>query len=267
MGIINATPDSFSDGSELGKDLQSNFSIDLDKVLHRADDMVGAGAVILDIGGESTRPGAAEVSTQEELDRVIPVVEAICQRFDVCISVDTSNVEVMRAAIIAGAGLINDVRALQREGAIELLSQTKTAACLMHMQGKPDTMQQAPSYVDIGQDVMDFLRERVTLCLKQGMERGRLVVDPGFGFGKTLKHNFQLLKALPQLAQLELPILVGISRKSMIGGVTGRPVDERLAGSIAATMLALQGGANIVRTHDVAGTMDAIRVHSAYQES
>tara|TARA_B110000858_G_scaffold185553_1_gene227838 strand:- start:3918 stop:4790 length:873 start_codon:yes stop_codon:yes gene_type:complete len=270
MGIINATPDSFSDGAELQMSGANSFQLDLSKALSRAEAMLADGATFIDVGGESTRPGAVVVSEQEELDRVIPIVEAIRARLDVCISVDTSSPIVMEQAINGGAELINDVRALSTPGAIEVVSASKAAVCLMHMQGTPNTMQKDvsnSSYESVVQEVFRFLKARVEDCLGNGIERSRLLIDPGFGFGKTVQHNYLLLKNLAHLSGLAIPILVGVSRKSMIGEVTGRAVDQRLAGSIAATTFALASGAKIIRTHDVAATMDAIRVNSAYSSA
>ncbi len=266
MGIINLTPDSFSDGSQLGRQGDDGFRVSLDKTLLRAETMLAEGAAILDIGGESTRPGAAPVSDQEQMDRVLPVVAAIRSNLDVCISVDSSSVAVMRAAIAAGAEFINDIRALSAPEAVGLIAESEAAVCLMHMQGQPGTMQQAYRYDDVVTEVMAFLKARVDACRQQGIARSRLLVDPGFGFGKSLQHNYRLLKDLPRFAALELPILLGISRKSMIGAVVGRPPQQRLAGSIAAATLALKGGASIIRSHDVAATVDAIRVHCAFHD-
>lgn len=272
MGIINATPDSFSDGAELQKLGSKSFQLDIDKALSRAEAMVADGASFIDVGGESTRPGASAVSEQEELDRVIPIIEAIRLRLDVCISIDTSSPLVMAQATQSGAELINDVRALAAPGAIELAVTSGAAVCLMHMQGKPSSMQEnvsAASYSNgnVVEEVFEFLQRRVEHCLAQGMERSRLLVDPGFGFGKTVQHNYLLLKRLSHFARLEIPVLVGVSRKSMIGEATGRAVDQRLPGSIAATAYALASGAKIIRTHDVAATMDAIRVNCAYSSA
>lgn len=270
MGIINATPDSFSDGAELQKLGIDSFQLDIDKALSRAEAMVADGATFIDVGGESTRPGADPVSEQEELDRVIPIIEAIRTRLDVCISADTSSPTVMREAITSGAELINDVRALSRPGAIEAVSASKVAVCLMHMQGKPSNMQKnalPTSYESVVEEVFEFLRGKVESCVDQGIERSRLLVDPGFGFGKTVQHNYLLLKKLAYFSQLDIPVLIGVSRKSMIGAVTGRAVDQRLAGSIAATTFALASGAKVIRTHDVAATMDAIRVNCAYSSA
>ena len=267
MGIINATPDSFSDGAELQRSGTTSFQLDIDKALFRAETMVAEGATFVDVGGESTRPGAATVSEQEELDRVIPLIAAISASLDVCVSIDTSSPVVMKEALDSGAQLINDIRALAIPGAAELLASTKAAVCLMHMQGAPSTMQKTPSYGSVVPEVFDFLKSRVAYSLECGIEQDRLLIDPGFGFGKTVQHNYQLLKNLGYFSQLEIPLLVGLSRKSMIGEVVARPVEQRLAGSIAATTLALASGARIIRTHDVAATMDAIRVNLAYSSA
>ncbi len=267
MGIINATPDSFSDGAELQRSGTTSFQLDIDKALFRAETMVAEGATFVDVGGESTRPGAATVSEQEELDRVIPLIAAISASLDVCVSIDTSSPVVMKEALDSGAQLINDIRALAIPGAAELLASTKAAVCLMHMQGAPSTMQKTPSYGSVVLEVFDFLKSRVAYSLECGIEQDRLLIDPGFGFGKTVQHNYQLLKNLGYFSQLEIPLLVGLSRKSMIGEVVARPVEQRLAGSIAATTLALASGARIIRTHDVAATMDAIRVNLSYSSA
>jgi dihydropteroate synthase len=254
MGILNVTPDSFSDGGDF-------FS--LDRALAHAEQMVAQGAAIIDVGGESTRPGAEPVSEAMELDRVIPVIEALSSRIDVPLSVDTSKAAVMSAAAAAGAGLINDVRALQAPTALETAADTGLPVCLMHMQGLPRTMQQAPDYEDVVVDVIGFLGARVEACVSAGIARDRLVIDPGFGFGKTLAHNLALLSRLARLGELGLPVLVGVSRKSMLGAVTGHDVRGRLAAGIAAATMALERGAAIIRTHDVQATTDAIRVFSA----
>lgn len=267
MGIVNVTPDSFSDGSQFRNTTTDKFSVDLDKVLQTVASMLAAGAQFIDIGGESTRPGATPVTLAEELDRVIPVIEAVSQRLDVCISVDTSSPEVMLAAIDAGAELVNDVRALTKEGAIPTVAAAGVGACLMHMQGSPESMQEKIVYADFLDEVFEFLKARIDACVDGGIDRSRLLIDPGFGFGKSIEHNFQLLRNLALFSRLGLPMLVGISRKSMIGAVTNRPVDQRLAGSIAATMAALEAGANVIRTHDVAATVDAIRVHCALRNA
>ena len=267
MGIINATPDSFSDGSEFASAKVSHFVIDVDKVLGRVKTLIDEGARIIDIGGESTRPGAVEVSVEEELARVIPLIEAIRNNFDVCISVDTSSAVVMSESINAGAELVNDIRALANPETLAVIANTKAAICLMHMQGQPRTMQQEYHYENVVTDVVEFLKQRIEVCENAGINKERLLVDPGFGFGKSLEHNFKLLRNLTQFSSLKLPVLVGISRKSMIGRLVNRPPKERVAGSLAATVLALENGALIVRTHDVAATIDAIRVHSMYTQA
>ncbi len=266
MGIVNVTPDSFSDGGKLRTDTPSSrFTVSIDKALAQAESMLAEGATILDIGGESTRPGARPLSEQEELDRVIPVLEAIQDRLDVAVSVDTSTPGVMLAAVAAGAGFVNDVRALQRPGAVAAVSSGKSAVCLMHMRGEPGTMQQEIHYDDVVEEVLAFLRQRIAVCEAAGILRSRLILDPGFGFGKTVRHNWLLLQSLHCFKSLGLPILAGISRKSMLGAVTGRPVDERVHAGVAAAMLALRGGAAIIRTHDVAPTVDAIKIHCAVE--
>lgn len=268
MGIVNVTPDSFSDGSLFNKDKPSNhFNVDVAKVLKTVASMVAEGAQFIDVGGESTRPGANPVSVTEELDRVIPVIEAVRENFDICISVDTSSPQVMQAAVQAGAELVNDVRALTRKDAVATVASSGAGACLMHMQGKPASMQEKVSYTNVLDEVFQFLELRVQACVDGGIEKSRLLVDPGFGFGKSLEHNFEILKNLSKFSSLGLPVLVGVSRKSMIGGVTNRPVDQRVFGSVAATMAALSGGAKIVRSHDVGATMDAIRVHCALRDA
>ena len=267
MGIINTTPDSFSDGAQLGSSGGGRFRVDVDLALRRAEAMVAEGATFVDVGGESTRPGAEAVDTGEELDRVIPVVEAIRARLDVCISVDSSSPAVIAAALAAGAELVNDVRALADEEALAVVSQSPAAACLMHMQGQPRSMQKTFHYDDVVGEVRDFLRGRVDRCLQAGMASERLLVDPGFGFGKSVAHNYRLLRELNALDAIGVPLLVGISRKSMIAAVTERPLEQRLAGSLAAAVLAMERGARVVRTHDVAATMDAIRVHCACRDA
>jgi dihydropteroate synthase len=257
MGILNITPDSFSDGGELW----SGGQLRLESVIDRASTMVSAGATMLDIGGESTRPGAAPVSSQQEMERVLPVLDALKTRFDVVLSVDTSNAQLMKAAGTAGAGLINDVRALSEPGALEAAASTKLPVCLMHMQGVPATMQKKPGYSDVVEEVSGFLRSRIRVCKNSGI--GPLLIDPGFGFGKTLAHNLALLARLQELQALELPILVGLSRKRMLGDIVGRPEKAREAAGIAAAVLAMQNGACIIRTHDVAGMVDAVKVWHA----
>ncbi|MGS2723725.1 dihydropteroate synthase [Porticoccus sp. GXU_MW_L64] len=268
MGILNVTPDSFSDGGQL----YHHQHVNLDRVLRTAEQMVADGAGILDIGGESTRPGAAPVSVDEELDRVIPVVEALAQRLDVVLSVDTSSPPVITAAAAAGAGLINDVRALQRQGALQAAAATGLPVCLMHMQGDPGSMQADPQYGDVVQEVMDFLDQRVADCLAAGIEQNKIVLDPGFGFGKTLAHNLALFRALPSLAARGLPVLVGVSRKRMIGTILSdqgveRNVNERLLGSVTLALLAAQRGAAILRVHDVKQTADALRMWAAIENN
>lgn len=258
MGILNVTPDSFSDGGR--------FS-DLERALQHALRMVEEGAAIIDVGGESTRPGSAEVSVEEELSRVIPLIEHLAPRIPVPISVDTSKPAVMRAAVEAGAGMINDVYALRREGAVETCARLKVPVCLMHMQGEPKVMQQQPTYHDVVQEVHDFLRERMEVCIASGISRERIVIDPGFGFGKSLAHNLSLLKHLQQFATLEVPILAGMSRKSMIGAVLDTPVDQRLIGSVTAAVLAAQRGASILRVHDVQETVHALRMVQAMESA
>lgn len=267
MGILNTTPDSFSDGAQLARAGAGSFTVDVDLALTRAESMQAEGATFVDIGGESTRPGAEPVSPDEELARVIPVVEAIRANLDICISVDTSNPLVMAEAIAAGAEMINDVRALSRDGALQAAADSNAAICLMHMQGQPQTMQKDVRYDNVVDEVKAFLAQRQQACMQAGINGTRLVLDPGFGFGKTVQHNFLLLKHLAEIGGLGLPLLVGVSRKSMIGAATGREVGDRLAGSIAAASLAMINGAHIIRSHDVAATMDAIRVHCAYQDA
>lgn len=256
MGILNVTPDSFSDGGRF---------FDVTAAVARARQMVEEGAAIIDVGGESTRPGAAAVGVEAELARVIPVIEALAAELPVPISVDTSKPEVMRAAVVAGAGLINDVCALGLPGALEAAAALQVPVCLMHMQGEPRTMQQAPHYDDVVAEVAAFLAQRVEDCIDAGIPRARILLDPGFGFGKTLPHNLSLLKHLPQLRALGLPLLVGMSRKSMIGNVLDAPLEDRLYGSLAVATLAAWLGAAIVRVHDVKATADALRMVAAVQ--
>ncbi len=261
MGVINMTPDSFSDGA---KYLQQG-RWDLALVTDAAARMVEDGAAILDVGGESTRPGATPVSVAEELARVVPVIERL-SRLDVVISVDTSKPEVARAAVEAGATLINDVRALQAPGMLALSASLDAGLCLMHMQGEPDSMQVDPRYRDVVSDVCRFLQGRVQACLDAGIDRSRLLVDPGFGFGKSLTHNLQLLDRLAELQSLNVPLLVGMSRKSMLGRIVGRDVGERVPAGLAAAVLAVARGAAIVRTHDVAETRDALLMCTALRD-
>ncbi|QSD37255.1 dihydropteroate synthase [Pectobacterium brasiliense] len=254
MGILNVTPDSFSDGGKHNK---------LDAALLHVQEMVNAGATLIDIGGESTRPGAAEVSTEEELNRVVPVVEAIAKRFDVWISVDTSKPEVMTASAQAGAHLINDIRALQEPGALEAAAATGLPVCLMHMQGMPRTMQHKPHYDDLMQDIGDFLQQQIDRCVSANILKSKLLLDPGFGFGKNLAHNYALLARLSELHRFELPLLVGMSRKSMIGQILNVPPAQRVHGSIACAVIAAMQGAQIIRVHDVKETADAMRIVEA----
>lgn len=263
MGILNITPDSFSDGGQL----YGSGAAHLDHCLRTAEQMVADGAALLDIGGESTRPGAAPVSSDEEMARVLPVVEAIAARIDAVISVDTSNPLLMTAAARLGAGLINDVRALQRDGALAAAAATGLPVCLMHMQGEPGDMQRDPCYTDVVTDVSQWLQVRAQQCEAAGIPRESILLDPGFGFGKTLEHNLSLLKHLDALASLPFPLLVGLSRKSIAGKITGRPVAERLPASLALAQVALDHGAAILRVHDVAATTDMVRIWCALREA
>ncbi len=251
MGVLNVTPDSFSDGGDF---------LSPDSALARARELVAEGAAIIDIGGESTRPGAADVSVDDELARVMPVIEVLAGELPVPISVDTTKPEVMRAAAAAGAGLINDVMALQRPGALEAVAETGLPVCLMHMRGTPRNMQLDPQYDDVVEEVLGFLRERVTACVQAGISAERIVIDPGFGFGKSMTHNASLLARLDAFNVIRQPVLIGLSRKSFIGKIVDRPPKERVAGSVAAAVLAAQAGASIVRAHDVAATVDALAV-------
>lgn len=254
MGIINLTPDSFSDGGQFNS---------INNALAQVEQMIIDGATIIDIGGESTRPGASEVSIAEEIARVIPVLKAIKSEFDIIVSVDTSKPEVMSLAAEHGAGIINDVRALQLDGALEVVANCDLPVCLMHMQGQPDSMQNNPSYDNIFADMMTFFNQRIEACEQAGIKRNRLMLDPGFGFGKTLQQNYQLLANFSYFNQLKLPLLAGLSRKSMIGNLLNATPDKRLAGSIAGAMIAVMNGARIVRVHDVKETVDALSVLAA----
>ncbi|AAY39216.1 dihydropteroate synthase [Pseudomonas fragariae (ex Marin et al. 2024)] len=256
MGILNATPDSFSDGGRYSQ---------LDAALRHAEAMVQAGATLIDIGGESTRPGARPVSASEEVERVAPLVEVIARELDVIISVDTSTPEVMLATAGLGAGLINDVRSLQRPGALEAAASTGLPVCLMHMLGEPGTMQNDPHYDDLVGEVCAFLAERMKQCIAAGIGQQQIILDPGFGFAKTLEHNLSLFKHMEALHALGRPLLVGVSRKSMIGAVLGRPVDQRLSGGLALAVLAMAKGARILRVHDVAETADVVRMIAAVE--
>ena len=259
MGIVNVTPDSFSDGGTLFESRQ----LCVDMAIERAQQMVADGATIIDVGGESTRPGATPVSLQEEMDRVLPVVERLNKEVDVVVSVDTSSPELITAVAELGAGLINDVRALGREGALQAAAATGLPVCLMHMQGSPATMQDAPSYDDVVEEVASFLGYRAEQCVAAGIAKDQIILDPGFGFGKTLEHNLRLLNNLDQLQALGLPVLLGTSRKSMIEHVLGRPVDERLAGGLATVAVGVMKGACLFRVHDVKETVDVVRMTEA----
>ena len=255
MAIINVTPDSFSgDG----------LSICVDAATRRAEQALREGASILDIGGESTRPGSEVVPLKDELARVIPVVRALAS-FGVPISVDTVKPEVMAEAIAAGASIVNDINALRAPGAIEVVAQSSAGVCLMHMQGEPRSMQQQPFYQDVTQEVADFLADRLAAVVSSGISSDRIMLDPGFGFGKTLEHNLELFRALPKFSELGMPLLVGVSRKSMLGEITGRPVNERVAATVAASVLAVQRGASCLRVHDVGATRDALAVWQAVE--
>ena len=258
MGVLNVTPDSFSDGGQYNRP---------DAALVRARQMVADGATFIDIGGESTRPGATPVSLQEELDRVCPVVEAAARELDAVISVDTSAPEVMAETAKLGAGLINDVRALQRDGAPEVAAKAGIPVCIMHIQGEPDTMQDRPEYRNVRREVSAFLTERIRVAEQAGIRPENILLDPGFGFGKSLEHNLQLLASLEQMHILGHPLLVGVSRKSMLGHITGREVNERLPASLAAATIAAMKGASIIRVHDVRETVDAVRVMAAVKEA
>lgn len=255
MGILNVTPDSFSDGGKFSE---------LDEAIRQAEEMVNAGATFIDVGGESTRPGACLVSLNEELDRVIPVIEKITNYLDVVVSIDTSKASVMSQAVQSGASMINDVRALRNEGALSAAilaaKDFNVPSCLMHMQGEPQSMQNKPQYHGVVEEVSDFFEQRIEECAKAGLERRHMLIDPGFGFGKTLDHNYQLLKHLQHFNSFNMPVLVGMSRKSMIGNLLKRDINQRLAGNIATATIAATAGVEIIRVHDVVETMDAIKV-------
>lgn len=258
MGVLNLTPDSFSDGGELYRD----GAVDSAAVLARGQAMVEAGAAVLDLGGESSRPGAQPVSAAEELDRVLPALAAL-QGLPVMLSVDTRNAPVAAAAIAAGAHLINDINGGREQAMLEAVAATNAGYCIMHMRGTPQTMQRAPQYDDVIAEVGLFLNQQLEACAKLGIDRQRLLIDPGIGFGKSLDHNLELLRALDDLVVIGVPILVGVSRKSMLGAITGQPVEQRLSASIAAAVIAVQHGASIVRSHDVRATVDALAVWTA----
>lgn len=291
MGILNVTPDSFSDGGKYFSSSSSSTQQSIDLALQRTEQMLKEGASMIDVGGESTRPGAATVSVAEELDRVVPVVEAIRKRFGVIVSVDTSTPDVIRESAAVGAGMINDVRALQRDNALEAAAQTGLPVCLMHMQGQPGTMQKNPRYGDVVDEVKHFLSERITACENAGINKEKILIDPGFGFGKSLDHNLQLLKRLQEFETLNCPILVGMSRKSMIAailhesglqesGLQGSVLsesghyqpkktiaEERLIGSVSVALLAAERGASIIRVHDVAATREALQILQAITDN
>jgi len=254
MGILNVTPDSFSDGG---------LFYSVDKATVHAEKMVEEGAVFIDVGGESTRPEAKSISVQEEMDRVLPVIEKITEQIDTVVSVDTSSPALMREAANLGAGLINDVRALQTEGALQAVADTGLPVCLMHMQGSPQEMQQKPHYQNVVSDINDFLIKRIQICEDKGISKNRIIIDPGFGFGKLLKHNLHLLRELEVFKQSACPVLVGLSRKSMIGNVLDLPIEQRLTGSLALAVLAIERGANIIRVHDVAETVQVVKITEA----
>lgn len=256
MGVLNVTPDSFSDGGKF---------VRLDDAVERGARMAEEGAVIIDVGGESTRPGAQPVGVDEELHRVVPVIAQLRSRTQAVLSVDTSKPEVMHAAAAAGAGMINDVRALREPGALEAAMKSGCAVCLMHMLGEPRTMQDSPTYRDVVAEVGQFLQQRAAACFAAGIPAGRIVLDPGFGFGKTQAHNLELLRRLRELSASGLPILAGLSRKSMVGTLTGRAPEQRVHGSVALAVIAALNGARILRVHDVAATVDALKVVAAVQ--
>jgi len=258
MGILNVTPDSFSDGG---------LFISVPDAIKQAHQMVDEGALLIDVGGESTRPGATAVSAQEELDRVIPVVEAIHNGLDVIVSIDTSKPEVMKQAVKSGAGLINDVRALRESDALQVANETGAPVCIMHMLGEPRSMQENPQYDDVVETVKEFLLKRIQDCNQAGIPENKILIDPGFGFGKTVDHNLTLIKNLAEFSALDKPVLVGVSRKSTIGTLTGRPVEQRLNGTVALTALCCQSGAKIIRAHDVAATVDAINIATAVKHA
>lgn len=257
MGILNFTPDSFSDSGKF---------FTLDKALFQVEKMLNDGADIIDIGGESTRPNAEIVTLEQELERVVPLVEAVRKRFDCLISVDSSKAEVFRQSALVGADILNDIRALQEPNALDTAVELGLPVCLMHMQGTPQNMQQHPEYDDVVEEVADFLNQRIFACTMAGIPKEHIILDVGFGFGKTVQHNYQLLKHLNAFVASGYPVLAGLSRKSMIGNVINKPVDQRVAGSIAGALLAVQNGAKIVRVHDVAETADALKVWQAMNE-
>jgi dihydropteroate synthase len=258
MGILNVTPDSFSDGGKFAQ---------YDRALKQVEFMAENGVDIIDIGGESTRPGAVDVSEKDEIERVIPLLKAIKSRFDICVSIDTSKAIVMEEAITFGANMINDVRALQNTGCLDVVAKSDVAVCLMHMKGLPRTMQESPQYDNVINEIIAFFEQRIVSCNQKGIESKRIILDPGFGFGKTLEHNYQMLAQFSLLKKLNLPLLAGTSRKSMIGGLLNRDVEQRLAGSLTTAILAVQQGASIIRVHDVAETVDAVKILTAVAQN
>lgn len=251
MGVLNLTPDSFSDGG---------LYLDVQVAVARAQQMIAEGAGIIDIGGESTRPGAQPLTAEEEVARVVPVIKALRSVSDIVISIDTSKASVMKAAVDAGANIINDVRALQEEGALQAAADMNVPVCLMHMQGQPRSMQHSPEYADVVKEVIDFLQKRVEVCEAAGISRDQIILDPGFGFGKALEHNLSLLKHLSEFVKMGLPVLVGTSRKSMLGHITGADVEQRVEAGLATTVLGYQAGARIFRVHDVKETVEVLKV-------
>ena len=258
MGILNVTPDSFSDGGKFAQ---------FDRALKQVEFMVENGVDIIDIGGESTRPGAVDVSEKDEVERVIPLLKAIKSRFNICVSIDTSKAIVMEEAITFGANMINDVRALQNTGCLDVVAKSDVAVCLMHMKGLPRTMQKSPQYNNVINDIITFFEQRIVSCNQKGIESKRIILDPGFGFGKTLEHNYQMLAQFSLFKKFNLPLLAGTSRKSMIGGLLNRDVEQRLAGSLTTAILAVQQGASIIRVHDVAETVDAVKILTAVAQN
>jgi len=258
MGILNVTPDSFSDGGDF---------TNIDDAFTQACQMVEEGAAIIDVGGESTRPGAAAVDEQAELDRVIPVIERITKELDVIISIDTCKAKVMQHAVSAGAHMINDVAGLRGEGALAMAASLDVPVCVMHMKGEPRTMQEAPYYDNVVEEVSCFLAERKQACLDAGINENQIILDPGFGFGKTPQHNLEIIKKLSTLMKLKSPILLGVSRKSTIGAILDRPIENRLSGSVALATIAVEAGVKIIRAHDVSATVDALRIVQAIKQS
>ena len=258
MGVINTTPDSFSDGGQY---------VTPENAFRHAQQLINDGVDILDVGGESTRPGSRKVDLSEEIERTVPLIKAVRQISDIPISIDTNKPGVMQQAVEAGATLINSIWALRLENSLEIAAELGVSVCLMHMQGTPETMQKNPSYTDVVAEVMDFLQQRIDAAIKAGIKQSNIIIDPGFGFGKTLQHNLLLLKSLPRFKSLGAPLLVGLSRKSMIGTILDRPVDQRLYGSISCAVIAAMLGADIIRVHDVSQSLDAIAMVNALNET